>query len=1152
MKRKFIKYLVILLSIFLVGITIYKSQENAKADVIYSIGKEANENDLVTGWYLVYFKLSDTDSFNYLSYTISFKNANITERSYYDGFIELANETTPQNGDTLGTEVVTIASNKKVTSADAKEVKFYNTSNELVTEKIVVVEKIYVEKVDEAQECLVTVTGVDIQNITTNDISITKVAQSSSGTYVDNALQIGLNEQFNYVINVKNNSIIPTDEIILKDILPSEISEFDIVDNASALIENNIITLSLGTIDVGETKSITIKAVTNSYTNNIITNTSCAYVNGYENGQVCSSADVILKKPNLTINKVASKEQVSPYDTFSYTITLANTGNALATGVVLKDTVPSTFEVLSIDGDYNIPVSNEINYDIGTINAGETKSIIVNCKVKSDAELITYNNKAIVSSNENDDISSDVDVLVVNYIIKYGKLVNKIEAIPNESILYTIDVENIGNITGQNLVIKDTLPDYLEVTDETEVENNVVTFTIDSLAPNETKIFTINTKVKSDVEDLTVINNCIKLYDYTNNLVGNDVCVQTTVKKPIISLEKTVNEDNLFVDGTLLYTLKLSNTGSAKAQNVLVIDIIPSNLEIISLPEGFSQNGNTVTYSASINSGETLTFEIKTKVKDDVENDEKIVNCAYFTYNGQNGENQCTNTIFKKPILEITKTSNVSRSLTLNDTVTYTITIKNTGGIEKENFVLKDIIDENLELITYNGNYISSSRELYWDIDVLDAGESKVFTYEAKVIGTNKETINNEVCIYNNNVKDLCASTNINIYETPVETSKLTVTKIASKSEVLLNEEFYYTIIIQNTGNVNLTDISIEDILPSGVEYINTELPSKITQKNNTNYILSSLNINESISFSIFVKATTIGTKTNNIKVTYIAGIETATEEVNVVKPEINITKTSSKAKVQNNEQFYYYITIQNKSNYDVSNLVVTDEFDESIHILEHDGVKNNNTITYNISKLDANSSLTLKVKVYITGKKAKDIIKNIAVLKENGEVIQESQVDIKIVQPKITIVKTVNKNEVKINDEFIYTFEISSDSSITLENILFEDTISDALEIVNAGDVNYDNNKVSFYFSLMPGETKKMEITVKVKEETTEKEISNIATIKNGDEIISSNETKVKIVTKDNPNTGIFINILKIICLLFVGIIIIKFISNKRKIYKI
>ena len=96
-------------------------------------------------------------------------------------------------------------------------------------------------------------------------------------------------------------------------------------------------------------------------------------------------------------------------------------------------------------------------------------------------------------------------------------------------------------------------------------------------------------------------------------------------------------------------------------------------------------------------------------------------------------------------------------------------------------------------------------------------------------------------------------------------------------------------------------------------------------------------------------------------------------------------------------DEFLYYITIENNSNFNATNLTLTDLIDERLTILESDGgliSDNNITWTFNLS---SNGQITFTIKVRVLENAQEGEISNIAILHQEED-ISSNEVIVKIV----------------------------------------------------------------------------------------------------------------------------------------------------------
>jgi uncharacterized repeat protein (TIGR01451 family) len=169
------------------------------------------------------------------------------------------------------------------------------------------------------------------------------------------------------------------------------------------------------------------------------------------------------ESPNLTITKSADKDIVKVGETVKYTITVANTGKAAATNVVVSDTLPKGLEwVQDNDATYTKGV---LSWTIGTIEAGGSASVSFTAKV---IQRGTISNTASVTSDEikTPVNSAPEDITGVKVSIKTTKSHSKItvdEKTGIATIPYTVTVKNTGDdLFGLDIIDKLTV----KVTDQ--------------------------------------------------------------------------------------------------------------------------------------------------------------------------------------------------------------------------------------------------------------------------------------------------------------------------------------------------------------------------------------------------------------------------------------------------------------------------------------------------------------------------------------------------------------------------------------------------------------------------------------------------------------------------------------------------------------
>jgi len=141
---------------------------------------------------------------------------------------------------------------------------------------------------------------------------------------------------------------------------------------------------------------------------------------GLSHVEFCYDEDVT---PNLDITKTASTTQVTEGGSFSYTITVENTGDASATNVVVTDDLDNSLTGVSVNASQGtcdpVGAGNTIECDLGTIAAGASATVTINANAPqlplpgTNVCQISIANTAFVDSTETDKVSDDAPSVTV-------------------------------------------------------------------------------------------------------------------------------------------------------------------------------------------------------------------------------------------------------------------------------------------------------------------------------------------------------------------------------------------------------------------------------------------------------------------------------------------------------------------------------------------------------------------------------------------------------------------------------------------------------------------------------------------------------------------------------------------------------------------
>ncbi|MGL5152176.1 MAG: DUF11 domain-containing protein [Clostridium sp.] len=412
-----------------------------------------------------------------------------------------------------------------------------------------------------------------------------------------------------------------------------------------------------GRIDVSDQFALQLDNLTQSIT---LTTITTGISNGLQN-QILESYGQI--DDIYTVNESMAPGSLSSLSQYIQTISIVNTsGGSIPTGVTLGSTIPlntGDFLVVKIINTPNVPYINPIKQ----VDKNRTfQGNILNYTVILSN---TSPNKA-TSVIWNDTLPNGTS-FIANSVLING--VSSSETLPNI---------NIG-----------TIP-----------ENSVTTLTFQVL---------VNTSIPktTPISNSGTIKYSYPLVGSIPNLSFRSNTVQTIIDdNASIIGTKAVNKSTAKFGDILTYTLVYLNTGVLTANNITLIDTIPSNVTFID--NSFKVNGVSyiggnpnppgITIPNTIAQGGRITATFNVLVNTLV-NPDTIVNIGYINYGFSVGTVNYTTATITNKVETLVKYVDVSIIKGVDkyysypgDTITYQIVIKTVGNIEAINTYLYDTI----------------------------------------------------------------------------------------------------------------------------------------------------------------------------------------------------------------------------------------------------------------------------------------------------------------------------------------------------------------------------------------------------------------------------------------------------------------------------
>ena len=301
------------------------------------------------------------------------------------------------------------------------------------------------------------------------------------------------------------------------------------------------------------------------------------------------------------------------------------------------------------------------------------------------------------------------------------------------------------------------------------------------------------------------------------------------------------------------------------------------------------------------------------------------------------------------------------------------------------------------------------------------------------------------------------------------KTASLDGKNLTQDSMVAVGDTITYTIKVENTGNMALSNIVITDTMSDDrqVVFAENDLPGGVTLNQQGNPVIAELESGGSVEITATYQVTdgdAGGTISNTAVATAEGGTtdEDTTPDITVENPALSVTKVvsgatgeSGKAKIGN--ELTYTITVQNTGNVPLEEIAVSDTlWKEGTEILVGSDPVTLDDDTYTIEELDKESTVTITYTYTVQESDAGDVIKNVvtATVPDGPGGSGETETTVEDANPAVSISKELTKvndnnykdgNKVNVGDQLTYTVTVINTGNVTidLEGLNLKDTVT-------------------------------------------------------------------------------------------------------------
>lgn len=695
-----------------------------------------------------------------------------------------------------------------------------------------------------------------------NTVTITASNPNVIITKSVNDTAAAVQDALTYTLLVTNNGLSPVTNVVLSDPVPAGatfISGTVIVNESAVPLANPNAGISLGTINPSTTIPVSFQIrVTSLPASGSLSNAaSVGFTSGaFTSTSISNTVTTPVSQAIVTIAKSASTLNATVGDTFSYSFTLTNSGNAAAT-VTLSDQVPTGASFVDnsvlINGVPTPGVSPITGIPVGVIAAGAstTVSYVVNIvsfpasrqlvNQASAAYNFTLSNGRVVNRSAN---SNTVTVNVALPNVALVKSVNQTDAVVGDTLTFTSVLTNNGIANVNNIVLRDPLqsnvafvPGSVKVQGVTRPDASPESgISLGTLAPGASVTVTFEVTITMAIPTQIVNQSTASFTSGSFSATSASNTTTTPVTQPQIALAKSASTSNATLGDTIVYTLNVTNSGNLAA-SVILTDTIPTgttfndNSVIVNgfpIP-GISPVTGIDAGSVAAGGSATVTFSVTVT---SLPSPQVLSNTgsASYTFTPPDGRtltgSATSNTVsfpVSAPNVGVVL-STTSTAVTLGDTIVYTTIVTN-SGIETINSVIyTDPAPAGSSFIpgtvTINGSPAAGANPTAGiNLGSIPSGGSVTITFSNAVnsVPSPPSLVNTASVTFTSGA--FSGLTYSNTVSTPVYQPVITVVKSSSTSNASVGQTVTYTLAITNSGNYPST-VTLTDNIPTGTSFV--------------------------------------------------------------------------------------------------------------------------------------------------------------------------------------------------------------------------------------------------------------------------------------------------------------------------------------------
>jgi len=320
-------------------------------------------------------------------------------------------------------------------------------------------------------------------------------------------------------------------------------------------------------------------------------------------------------KADLSVTQTASPNPVFIGAQTTYTLTIQNSGTATALGTSLTDTLPASANFVSASSGCS-HANGIVTCALGNLPGGATvaKQIVVQANVAGGLANTAQATSTTAEANPANNTSSLNSVLVNPLAdLAVTQIATPTTGWLNNSLTYTITVNNSGPSTAQGVYLTDVLPlwaGFVSASGNCSFANGSLSCLLGDLAVGASTSINLILQINTLADGGNSVQAGSATTDPTPQ--NNTSTLQTSVYPWVdLLVSQTATPDPVSLNGLLTYTITVTNLGQSAGEGVILTDTLPPSSSFFSADYGCNESSGVVTCAlGEIQSGATVSRQI--------------------------------------------------------------------------------------------------------------------------------------------------------------------------------------------------------------------------------------------------------------------------------------------------------------------------------------------------------------------------------------------------------------------------------------------------------------------------------------------------------------------------------------------------------------